>query len=179
MKFLLFNIFFLSSTYCLTNTIPIYFDSKANFINCFDRTNFFKLNSDYLRTENLVINQNMNSDKVKWPVILEYKRRPKLKKYPFLPIPKMFTCEEWNYNFLKNQIYGKISTQFIDLDLLLELTKDKDNKLILQLTTNINNFSQIIPLNRDIIEKDLFEQIEDALIEVVPKMNLPNIHIKE
>ena len=178
MKILLLNIFYLSYTICIKSTLPIYFDNKYNFANCFSKTIFFKFNTEYLKTENLIINQNMNSDKVTWPIILEYKRRPKLKNYPFLPIPKMLTTEIWNYNLIQNKFYGSISTQFINLDLELELIKDQENKLTLQLTTNIDNFSQIIPLNKNIIERDLFEQIKDALCHVIPKMNLPNIHIK-
>ncbi len=172
MRTLLLNLLSLASVLSLRNSLPFIFIKNKNLIDCFSKTKFFELNCQYLKTEDLITNQNFDNPTVKWPVILNYNRRPKLKKYPFLPVPKMKTTETWNFDIKKNQINGEINTPFLNLQITLKLFENTNKDLQASLTTNINSMSNFLPLKKDVIEEDLSEQINDALKHIIPLLNL-------
>lgn len=171
-KIFIINFLLLSSVLSLRDILPFSFVKKQNFLECFSKTSFFELNCQYLKTEDLIFNQKLDNVNVNWPVLLKYNRRPKLKKYPFLLLPKVRTTEYWNFDIDKNQITAEISTSLLELDIVFDLVENSKKELVVRLSTNIKNMNSFLPIKKDIIEEELFEQIKEGLNKVLPKLNL-------
>lgn len=174
----LFNIlfFFPVITSCLNTIIPIKTNNFKDFYNCINNINFFKLNIKYLGCVNTVINQNLEESKVKWPVILSYDRKHKMKKYPSLPVPKMRTEEKWSINIHHNEIIGNIKTKFITITLKIKINENKNNNFIIKknksllMETKVEHKSFIVPLSNNDIESDISDQIIDTIKLVFAEM---------